>query len=117
MPSRLLLRYHYFNVPAPTDPQDAANPLNMIKSLATADDYVALKIDIDNTDVEMQFVRQLLGDPVAAALVDELFFEHHVNFLPMMKNWKNPHEVMTLKDSYDIFVKLRNMGIRAHGWV
>ena len=59
----LLPRYHYFNVPAPTDPQDAANPLNMLKSLAKADDYVALKIDIDDTDVEMRFVRPAAGRP------------------------------------------------------
>ena len=80
-----------------------------------------MQIDIDNTPVEMLFIQQLLNDAHATSLVEEFFFEHHVNFPVMMKPyyWSNvpKNETMVLKDSCDIFVKLRHMGVRAHGWV
>lgn len=117
VPKILLPHYHYFNIPAPTDVNDLANPLNIIKTLCKPDDYVVLKVDIDNSKVELEFVNQLLVDPVLHSLVDEFFFEHHVNFQPMLKYWQTNKETMQLSDSYEIFGALRKHGIRAHGWV
>ena len=55
----------------------------------------------------MMFIRQLLNDTLAMSLVDEFFFEHHVNFQPMYPHWGTTAEIMHLGDSYDIFVKVR----------
>ena len=65
---------------APTRVGDPANPLEMIRQVAKPEDYVLLKIDIDNTPVEMEFVHRILRDANVSSLIDEMFFEHHVNF-------------------------------------
>ena len=70
-----------------------------------------------------------------ASLIDELYYEHHVRLSPMAhKGWERSlvHTVFdesrnetlresateaTLQDSYAIFHRLREMGIRAHSWV
>ena len=44
VPKWLLANYRYYNIPAPTDPMDEANPLNMVKRVASTDDYVLLKV-------------------------------------------------------------------------
>lgn len=53
-----------------------------------------------------------------AALIDELFWEHHINFHPMVSCcWGgtiDPKAV--LADSMGMFQGLRRLGIRAHGW-
>jgi hypothetical protein len=101
---------------------------------------VVLKIDIDAPMVEQALIEQVLSsiagceqshngnhnqqiylqvikDPDVHERIDELFFEHHVNFAPMVKSWRdviNKDEL--LEDSYRIFTDLRKKGIRAHGW-
>ena len=117
VPKELWPHYHYFNIPAPTGIDDLANPLNMLKAVSKPSDYVLLKLDIDNSIVEMEFVRQLLNSTELHSLVDEFFFEHHVNFQPMNGYWGTQNEPEELPDSYEIFGSLRNVGIRAHGWV
>lgn len=117
VPAWLQQRYHYHNLPAPYGVVEPGNPLNIIKQVATQGDYVLLKIDIDDTPLELEFIRQVMSDPQVAALVDELFFEHHVNFKPMQPDWHTANEIQQLSDSYEIFTRLRQLGIRAHSWV
>lgn len=80
-----------------------------------------LKIDIDNAEVEMELIRQIFADPSISSLIDELYFEHHVNWAGMHRWWSiYPESIVKdarLSDSYNIFTKMRHMGIRAHGWV
>jgi hypothetical protein len=48
----------------------------------------------------------------------QFFFEEHVNFAPMLKNWKNTIGPGTsLASSYATFTELRQQGVRAHSWV
>jgi hypothetical protein len=51
----------------------------MLKRIAAPEDYVVFKLDIDNSKIEAMFVEQLLASPELLALVDDFFFEHHVN--------------------------------------
>jgi hypothetical protein len=51
----------------------------MLKRIAKPEDYVVFKLDIDNSKIEAMFVEQLLASPELLALVDDFFFEHHVN--------------------------------------
>lgn len=98
-------------------PRDARNPLEILRRIATPEDFVVLKLDIDTYPVEMAFIEQILSDDGLASLVDELFFEHHVTFEPLMPDWKKTAQPdASLEDSYEIFTRLRHMGIRAHGW-
>lgn len=74
--------------------------------------------DIDNAEVEESILRAFLQDPIAFALVDEFFFEHHVDFPPMRRYWGGAiNSSLKLDDSYKLFLQLRQQGWRAHSWV
>lgn len=92
-----------------------SNPFTLIKQIATPEDFVLVKLDIDTPSIEGELVKQLISDKTLAGLVDEFFFEHHVDLPPMHPFWGHPLP-NTLADSYDIFSKLRHQGIHAHTW-
>ena len=114
VPKRLFHAYQYFNIPASVELKED-HPLLILKRIAKKDDFVALKIDIDNALIENEIVKYFLNNADVLSLVDEFFFEHHVSFGPMLRYWGSV--AGDLSESYDMFFKLRNKGIRAHGWV
>lgn len=95
------------------------------------------QIDIDAAPIEDGWLRAIL-DPTShtnltvasssststpqrysfAALIDELFWEHHINFHPMVSCcWGGTIDAnVVLADSMAMFQGLRKLGIRAHGW-
>ena len=108
----------YFNVPAPMDVNDKMSPIRMIKTIVRPNDFLVLKIDIDNDPVEIAIIKSFIDDPSFTNLIDEFFFEHHVTNSPMeFLGWGLDPKVNNLTESYDLFVKLRNAGVRAHSWV
>ena len=82
-----------------------------------------LKLDIDpSQETEEALIAQILADESLAALIDELYYEHHVHLSPMsIKAWANGlhgnKTQQTIETSYEIFTRLREMGIRAHSWI
>ena len=65
---------------------------------------------------------RLAVDSELASLIDELYYEHHVRGSPMWPVWQStfgsgPLPNQTLADSFAIFGRLRELGIRAHSWV
>ena len=120
MPAHLLDRVSYMNIPVDARPGYLHNPLRMLRSIARPHDFVVIKIDIDAVSIEESLVQQILGDESVAGLIDELYFEHHVYESPMVhKGWWESlkYSNHTLADSYRVFSKLRQRGIRAHSWV
>jgi hypothetical protein len=111
----LLKAYQYFNIPANVDPQHAHNPVSMAKLLhkEMPNSYIVFKLDMDHPS-EIKFIPQIKESNV----INELFFEHHVEFDKMMPWWGNSADrTKKLKDSYKMFLDLRNYdGIRAHSW-
>lgn len=86
------------------------NPWKMLEAIAKPEDYVVIKLDIDKPPLESALMSQLLDENSRArSLIDELFFEKHVSNKPESKEDK-------LKDSYELFTKLRQYGVRTHGW-
>jgi len=118
LPRKMHPVYQFFNIPASADSLDPANPLNILKQIAHVDDYVVIKIDIDNFSLENQFLRQILNDSDLQAKIDDLYFEHHFNFKPMVECcWgKSADSSASLHDAYRLIYKLRSLGIHAHGW-
>lgn len=89
----------------------------LIKRVASSkDDYVLFKLDIDSPEVEARNIDFILQDD--DNVIDELAWEHHVdgNYL-MLGQWGNITTHMSLLESYQYFLKLRQKGIRAHSWV
>jgi len=112
----------YFNFGVVTDAQANHHPWKMLMREAQTEDFVVVKVDIDHPSTEEPLIRQLLGDDAVAALIDELYFEHHVKRHPLGRThfgWA--HSVSetncTIMDSYEVFARLREKGIRAHSWV
>ena len=90
------------------------NPWNILKSIAKINDYVIIKLDIDNSMLETELIKQILNDKSISSLIDELFFEMHITVNEMKPYWGTPPG--QLKDSYKIFIQLRQLGIRMHSW-
>jgi hypothetical protein len=117
-PAHVVGKVSYFNVPANIDSTHGMNPIRMLKQIVRPDDFLMLKIDIDNDPVEWVFIESILNDQSVADLIDEMFFEHHVNLNPTEHNgWGTSPKLMNITQSYGVFTKLRSMGIRAHSWV
>jgi hypothetical protein len=57
-----------------------------------------------------------IGSPDILALVDEFFWEHHVDFEPMNRAWHLAGYCRNMNDSLNMFSALRRAGIRAHSW-
>jgi len=117
IPDDVMPYYHWYNIPAFTGKGAKDNPLTLLRILTRPEDYVVVKIDIDNTLVEYEFVAQILADPELLNLVDDFFWEHHVNVQEMYPWWTTQYDKQTLKDTYELFRKFRNAGVRAHSWV
>lgn len=117
IPSRLKPVYHWYNIPVVSDPNHPDNVFRFIEQVARPEDYVLLKIDIDNTPIEEELVRQLLASKTLLELVDEFYFEHHVNTAPMHPYWGKEGITSSLEDTYRIFTTLRRNGVIAHSWV
>jgi hypothetical protein len=112
--------YHWLNIPADPTPGADGNPFTMLKQVARPEDFVVIKIDIDNSKVELPFIDQILTDKSISSLIDELYFEHHYNMQPLtVGGWgtSGSESGQTMVDSAKIFLGLRQLGIRAHVWV
>lgn len=116
IPTRFHNAYQIFNTPASLDSD--RNPLNILKEIADEHDFVVVKLDIDNSNMERAYINQILQDSKLASLIDELFWEPHFNFRPLVECcWKDTADLhLTVSDVHRIFTKLRQLGIRAHGW-
>ena len=74
-------------------------------------------LDVFRTSqVEEAIVRQLQASPEAMALIDDFFWEHHVNFAPMAAMWGEKYSKKTMNDSLVMFSALRTAGVRVHSW-
>lgn len=90
------------------------NPWNILKTIAKPEDYVIIKLDIDTSPLEMALCNQIVNDRSISSLIDEMFFEMHVTVKEMAPYWGNPPG--ELKDTYNLFRKMRELGIRMHSW-
>lgn len=116
VPPNLLPTYHWINVGVSAEPGHPLNPFTMLKQKFNKDDLIVFKLDIDTPSVEMPLVEQLLGDDELIGLVDQFYFEHHVNLAEMKRYWGSQVEG-TVQDSLNLFHKLRQKGVAAHFWV
>lgn len=117
--------YQYFNVYVSANTSSEAHPLQVLQSVHPGTGFVAFKLDIDHSEVENAIADTLLKNhdlfPAIKAGQFEFFFEQHVQLDLMHKYWGGPDnaidESKTLADSYELFLKMRKLGIRAHGWI
>ena len=122
VPEKWKAFYHFFNTPVEAGLESEHSPLRIIQQLATVDDFVSFKLDIDCPSVEIPVVQQILKHHHLANLIDEFFFELHFNCeIMMFCGWGTHPEVLFDQklDRYSalqLFRDLRMSGVRAHFW-
>jgi hypothetical protein len=116
VPDDILPHYIYFNQGVEKTPDGRWNPWRILRGMgATPADYVVIKLDIDVPDIENPLVDQIRNDPRLLGLVDEMFYEHHVDVKAMRPAW-GTNLSLTMLDSYRLFAALRSKGVRMHSW-
>jgi hypothetical protein len=120
IPLSVLTRYSYYNVAVKEESGDPFNLWQFIANVATRDDHVTLKLDIDDINLEQHFFRELKSSAALQALIDEMAFEDHVNCEVMRLHWDETVQAAgttkTLADTYFDYRFLRQRGIRMHSW-
>lgn len=91
----------------------------VIQQSTSKDDYVMFKLDIDSAKVETDIVYYLLHhSDDELQWIDEFLWEHHVDNYLMNHAWgKAVDAKMDISESYEFFLRLRKLGIRAHSWI
>ena len=116
VPDDILPHYIYFNRGIEKAPDGRWNPWRFLRGMGfTPADYVAAKLDVDEPEIEDAIINQLLNDPNLLSLVDEMFFEQHVNVRAMWAGW-GQNNGLAMLDSYRLFAGLRSKGVRMHSW-
>ena len=87
------LVYDRYNIPASADEKSHDNPWNFIRKVAKPEDYVVVKLDIDHTPIEEKFIAQLRASSDLQNLIDEFYFEHHVN-VSLLSSLANTHSMI-----------------------
>ena len=67
--------YHFFDTAVTSSLSSENSPLRFILDLATEDDFVSFKLDIDHGPTEIPIAQEILENPELALLIDEFFFE------------------------------------------
>lgn len=110
LPADVVPIYTFINIGVEENTNGRFNPWTLLRTLAKPSDYVVLKLDIDKPPLENALIVQLFDEKnFARDLVDELFFEKHISTIQRSNENR-------LKDTYELFTKLRQIGIRMHGW-
>ncbi len=116
LPPHFMSAYHWINVGVSVEPGNVLNPFTTIKQNFNEDDLIIVKLDIDTPHLEMALVQQLLDDDELSGLIDQFYFEHHVGLKELERQWGSQIRG-TVKDSLELFYKLRQKGVPAHFWV
>lgn len=114
IPADLMTVYTLINVAV--ESSGKYNPVTMLQTLVKPEDYVLFKLDIDAFDLERILINQIIADEKLYSLIDEFFFEMHVSVPEMEPYWSFTIGPAQLNDTYVLFTKIRQLGIRMHSW-
>ena len=70
-------RVHYYNTPITEDIAHADHPLSVIRDIYRPGDFIALKLDIDNSPLETAIIEAIGNDPHLVQSIGEMFYEEH----------------------------------------
>jgi hypothetical protein len=118
VPQEWRSRTHFHQDWISTSPDKQPFVPDVIRSTASKEDYVVFKLDIDSKAVETAIVDYLLTHTEALEYIDEFVWEQHVDNYIMAPAWAHTQDMSkSIADSYQYFLKLRKLGVRAHSWV
>ena len=70
-------RLHYYNEPITSAITAPDHPISIIRTIYRPGDFIALKLDIDNSSLETAFVDAIANDEDLLRSIGEMFFEQH----------------------------------------
>ena len=111
VPDEVVGKLHFYNTYA-SDRSGLPSPLGILKSKFVPGDFIVVKLDIDNEDLESRIMQQVLNMP---EMIAEMFFEKHFD-APEMHPYFGQGLTSTLKDALTLFQKFRRAGLRLHYW-
>ena len=111
VPDELVGKLHFYNTYA-SDRSGLPSPLGILKSKFVPGDFIVVKLDIDNENLESRIMQQVLNMP---GMIAEMFFEKHFD-APEMHPYFGQGLTSTLKDALTLFQKFRRAGLRLHYW-
>jgi len=121
VPAHLAAHYHWYNIAVDLNGSHARNPLNILRQVAKAEDYVILKLNVDHPRLERDIMLEIIRDDSLHQLIDEIYFEHQLTSCRFPPCWQHypPHIGCeeTLLDAYYIYSQLRLAGIFVHSWI
>lgn len=112
VPDSIKYKTHFYNEPVAASDLEAA-----LLSSVREEDFVAIKLDIDNTEEEMKILDVIKK---RHSLVDELFFEYHYFFDGLDFGWGENSHLKSFHNATSAvrrMVELRKLGIRSHFWI
>ncbi|GAB4817211.1 hypothetical protein N2152v2_004257 [Parachlorella kessleri] len=114
VPEKVVDTLHFYNVPVGSKNDSASNPLNIIRKRYRPGDYIFVKLDIDNSPLELSFIDQIRRDPQLISMISEMSFEMHY-YSPYMEKWFGKPDKRWI-DVITTMTTLRQMGLRIHFW-
>lgn len=90
VPSKWRPYMQFHNIPVDAGLDAPNSPLNYIRLIATPNDFVSFKLDVDKPNIEIPIAMEILhdqSDPPLSALVDEFFFELHFRYFRVYCGW------------------------------
>lgn len=75
-----------------------------------------LKLDIDNSEVEMQFMKHIIDSPVLVAMLSEMMFEMHYNSQNVNQWFATTGGTTQWAEVFTMFASLRQRGLALHYW-
>mmetsp|Transcript_1406 Transcript_1406/g.4195 ORF Transcript_1406/g.4195 Transcript_1406/m.4195 type:complete len:381 (-) Transcript_1406:736-1878(-) len=111
-PANMSEKMHFWNIGVSYDRAAPDNPLNIVRRIYRPGDYIAFKLDIDNSGIEQALMDQLSTDIIP--MISEFFFELHFH-CPEMAPHFGPVPV-TYPQALQMFHSFRDRGLRLHYW-
>eukprot|EP00890_Picochlorum_soloecismus_P004060 jgi/Picsp_1/4655/NSC_02025-R1_protein len=107
-------KLHFYNKPVSADVKSPAHPLQILKSIYKAGDYAVVKLDIDNSELEMSIMDEVRRDEELKRIIGEMMFEMHYDSRDMQRYFRRPN--MSYTKTVETFRSYREMGIPLHYW-
>lgn len=111
VPDEWVPKLHFYNTFA-TEHSNLSAPLGIILDQYKAGDFIVVKLDIDNEELESKIVQSLLE---ISHVLGEVFFEKHFD-APEMRPYFGPGLTTDLKGTLQMFHQFRSAGVRLHYW-
>jgi hypothetical protein len=115
VPASLKPKMHLYNEGLAANPTSPYHPIAIIKKHVRPGDYLAIKLDVDNSPVELAFMNAIREDDDLRALISEIYFEQHYMHRDV-PFFGTSGKGVSYRDMLDFFQGLRQQGLRLHYW-